>query len=103
LSTYSKFYFRPGKGEQIETVIKLAQDERSAIYGRVLDEKGRPVSDALILLFSVHDDDQLQLISRFCTDEDGHFIFGPLESEILYLIKIFMGSIKLRELEIKTE
>ncbi|HHU22127.1 MAG TPA: hypothetical protein GXZ52_01715 [Clostridiales bacterium] len=103
MSTYSKIYFRPAKGEQIETVIKLAQDERCAICGRVLDEKGKPVADALILLFRVQDGDKLQLISRFCTDEDGYFVFGPLDGEVLYLIKIFKGDIKLRELEIKTE
>ena len=33
----------------------------------------------------------------------GHFIFGPLESETLYLVKVYKDSIKLRELEIKTE
>jgi len=102
MSTYFKFYFCPSKGEQIETEIMLAQDERSAIYGRVIDETGRPVADALMLLFKVYDGDRLQLISMFCTDEDGHFIFGPLESETLYLVKVYKDSIKLRELEIKT-
>ena len=103
MSTYSKFYFHPGKGEQVNTSITPEPDERSAICGKVLDGKGRPVENALVLLFRAGEDRVSDLISRFCTDEDGHFIFGPLESEILYLIKVFKNDVKLRELEIRAE
>ena len=34
---------------------------------------------------------------------DGQFLFGPLEPEQLYLVKIFHNNTKLRELEVSTE
>lgn len=103
LSTYGKFYFRPLPGEQVTTELRAREDERAAICGRVLDEDGAPVEDAVVLLFLPEPEDALTLISRFVTDEDGHFIFGPLRGGTLYLIKVFRNDVKLRELEIRTE
>ena len=100
MSTYSKFYFRPGKGEQINTVITPLPEESSAVCGRVVDSRGAPVTGALVLLFKSLDPSSPELIARFCTDEDGHFFFGPIEGEVLYIIKVFKNNIKLRELEV---
>lgn len=100
MSTYSKFYFRPGRGEQVNTVITPLPEERSAVCGRVVDTRGLPVSDALVLLFRNKEGAAPELISRFLTDEDGQFFFGPLEPEMLYIIKVFKNNIKIRELEI---
>jgi hypothetical protein len=99
----SKFYFRPAKGEQISTVITPENDDKSAICGRVVDAKGRPVENALVLLFLANEASEPNFMSRFCTDDDGHFIFGPLECDTLYLIKVYKNNIKLRELEIMTD
>jgi len=102
MSTYSRFYFRPARGEQTEVTLSPAADERAAILGRVIDAKGAAVDGALVLLFSTGEDEPPALIARSCTDEDGHFIFGPIEPERLYLIKVFKNEVKLRELEIST-
>lgn len=103
MSNYGKFYFRPLPGEQVQTDFTPAQETRAAICGRVLDPAGAPVEDAVVLLFQPGEKDCLTLISRFVTDGDGHFIFGPLEGGTLYLIKVFRDDVKLRELEIRTE
>lgn len=103
MSTYGKFYFRPLPGEQVSTEIVPREESRAAICGRVLDGEGGPLSDAVVLLFLPGEGESMTLISRFVTDEDGHFIFGPLEGGTLYLIKVFKDDTKLRELEIRTE
>lgn len=104
MGTYSKFYFRPAKGEQISTEITPEAEERSAICGRVADPKGRAVENAIVLLFRAGDGSEPPaLLSRFCTDDDGHFIFGPIEGGVLYLIKVYKDNLKIRELEIRTE
>ena len=108
MATYAKFYFRPGKGEQVNTTVTPEADGRSAICGKVLDQKGRPVPDALALLFRApegHDSQGETPVpeGRCCTDEDGHFLFGPLQSEALYIIKIYKDDGKIRELEVRAE
>ena len=103
MATYAKFYFRPGKGEQINATVSAEPDGRSAICGRVLDQKGRPIQDALALLFRSVEGDAPALEGRFCTDEDGLFLFGPLQSEVLYIIKIYKNDTKIRELEVVAE
>lgn len=103
MSTYSKFYLLPGKGEQITTVVTTEPEEHSAIFGRVVDKKGNPIEDALVLLLSAPEATPAVLAARFVTDEDGHFMFGPVESGTLYQIKVFKNDIKVRELEIVAE
>lgn len=103
MSTYGKFYFRPLAGEQICTELIPREDAHTAICGKVLSPEGKPVEDAVVLLFLPGERDEVTLISRFVTDEDGHFIFGPLKGGTLYLIKVFRDDVKLRELEIRTE
>ena len=102
LSTYGKFYFRPMPGEQVSTELTPLEEDHAAICGRVLDRGGGPVPGAVVLLFLPGPDDSMSLVSRFITDEDGHFVFGPLCGNTLYLIKVFKDEIKLRELEVFT-
>ena len=103
MSSYAKFFFRPARGEQIQTTIKPEPDDRAAISGRVIDGRDRAVTDAIVLLYRVTDGEPPELLTRFCTDEDGHFIFGPLEGGRLYLIKVYKDGSQLRELELRAE
>lgn len=103
MSTYGRFFFRPQTGEQITTDITPEEEQHASICGRVLTPDGVPVENAVVLLFLPGEGDSLTLVSRFITDEDGHFIFGPLEGGTLYLMKVFHDDVKLRELEIRTE
>jgi protocatechuate 3,4-dioxygenase beta subunit len=98
MSASSKFYFRPAQGEQIETVIHMEPDQRSAISGIVRDRSDQPVEGALVLLFQAEREGILY--GRQFTDDEGRFFFGPIESEVLYLIRIYKNQIKIRELEI---
>lgn len=103
MSTYKKFYFRTAGGEQINTTLAPLPDDRGAICGKVIDERSRPVEEALVLLLLSPPEGEPELMSRAYTDDDGHFLFGPLESDKLYLIKVFKNDVKLRELEIKVD
>jgi len=102
MTGYAKFYFKPSAGELIETIVHTEFDKRTAICGTVLDKEDNPVEDALVLLFRLTEEGE-ELVYRIFTDKAGYFIFGPLESDVLYLIKIYKNSVKLRELEIRTD
>jgi len=100
----STFFFRAGTGEWIETEATLSPDPRSALFGRVVDAEKTPLAGALVMLFETggHVDD-LHLSACQYTDENGHFLFGPLESGKLFVVKVYKNAVKLRQLEIIAE
>ncbi len=98
LSSVAKFYFKPAEGEHIETTVKVEEEKAAAICGAVKDRSDMPIEGALVLLFK--SGQEKKLLDRQFTDEEGQFSFGPLEGNVLYLIKVYKNSVKIRELEI---
>lgn len=101
MSSTAKFYFKPAEGEHIETTVKIDQEKAAAVCGTVVDKAGAAVEGALVLLFRSGQDKKL--IDRQFTDDEGQFSFGPIEGNVLYLIKVYKNSVKVRELEIFAE
>ena len=101
MSAFTKFYFRPGENERISTSVLLESDVRSSIHGIVRESNGRPIADALVLLFTTGADSaDLSLQGESITDETGFFVFGPLTAGQLYVIKVYKNATQIRELEI---
>lgn len=98
MSAFAKFYFRPQKGEKIHTVVVPKEEESSGIFGKVIDESGVAVTDALVALFEA--EGKGELIASAFSDEEGEFSFGPLESGKLYFVRVTVNSLMIRELEI---
>ncbi len=98
MSSVAKFYFKPSEGEHVETTVNIENEKAAAVCGTVRDKEGATVAGALVLLF--RSGEGKKLIDRQFTDDEGQFSFGPIEGNILYLIKVYKNSIKLRELEI---
>lgn len=101
LSSVAKFYIKPAEGEHIETTVKIEQEKAAAVCGTVRDRAGLCVEGALVLLF--RSGQEKKLIDRQFTDDEGQFSFGPIEGNVLYLIKVYKNSVKIRELEIVAE
>ena len=101
MSISGTFYFRPAEGELVTADYTPAAQEESILCGRLSDGEGRPIPDAAALLFL----DELEvptLVARTVTDKEGQFIFGPLESGHLYLVKVFKNDLRDRRLELRT-
>lgn len=101
MSLSGTFYFRPAEGELISADYTPAAQEESILCGRLTDGDGQPIPDAAVLLFI----DELEvptLVGRTVTDREGQFIFGPLESRHLYLVKVFKNDLQDRSLELRT-
>ncbi len=98
----SKYTFIPKENEQIDAVIKIAEEPRSVIHGVVKDEKGRLVRDAVVKLFKSKDHGDhciLTPITHAFTDECGQFIFGPLIPGVKYVIKVWVNDVKICRVE----
>jgi len=97
----STFYCKPAKGERIETRLQITPDLSAAIHGVVLDPEGGPVAAAFVLLFRVEEEATPLLLAQSATDRDGHFVFGGLEGDTLYRIKVFQQNWSVRTLELR--
>ena len=87
----------------MQTTLRPEPAGAAAICGRVLGSGGRPLPGAMALLQRSREEGAPETLASCVTDEDGQFLFGPLEPEQLYLVKIFHNSTKLRELEVSAE
>lgn len=96
MGRFAKFYFKPRRGERVHTEVETAQDDSCGLYGTVTRE-GKAVPDAAVLLFDAEDG---ALLASCLTDGDGAFAFASLEAERLYLAKVYVDGVKIRELEI---
>lgn len=85
----------PRENEQIDAVIKIGRENRSVLYGTVIDECGRAVVDAVVKLLKVCDKEIIPLTHTF-TDCYGQFLLGPLCPNEKYMLKIYKDNIRVR-------
>ena len=101
MSAYANFYIKPAEYEQIETVIHLSQDNRPSITGTVLSDENTVCADALVTLYTTDEKQNEFLLSSSYTDQEGKFIFGPLDPETRYHIRIYKNNLQKRIIEQK--
>ncbi len=83
------------EGEQIDLNIKMTKEKRSLIHGVVVDESKKPIEDASVLLFKNMPCDPCDLkpITHTFTDDCGQFVFGPLDPDEEYTIKVWVNGV----------
>lgn len=89
----------PKENEQIDAVIKISKERRSAIYGTIIDEDGQPVSDAVVKLLQVCTErcgKGIVPLTHTFTDQFGQFLLGPLCPNQKYMLKIYKDNICIR-------
>jgi hypothetical protein len=91
-----KFSIIPCENEQIDAAIKVCKENRSVLYGVVLDECNEPVEDAVVKLLEKNEEGSLESIYHTFTDEDGEFLFGPLNPGSEYVVKVWIKHEKSR-------
>lgn len=102
----ASFNFTPCENEQIEAIIKVPKEPRSVIHGIVKDYHNRVVKDAVVKLFKIENTCNpcnVEPITHTFTDECGQFLFGPLDPNCKYVIKVWINHVKIRELVIKPD
>ena len=95
-----RFAFTPGQNERIEAVVTVPKELRSIVHGTVFDLDGQHIPDAVVRLF-VCSEDKLESVADTFTDSEGEFVFGPVETEKNYVVKVYVNGVTLREITIK--
>ena len=84
----------PKENEQIDAVIRISKEKRSVLYGRVVDECGRPVADAVIKLLKIDQKNgRIEPLTHTFTDRYGQFLLGPLCPCQKYIIKVYKDNV----------
>lgn len=91
-----KVDIKPTKNQSVET-IRLSSEVKSIIYAIVKNENNEPVENAVVMLFEAEKKELLKPISHTFTDEAGCFLFGPLDTEKNYVLKIWANDVKCEE------
>ncbi|MCT4605590.1 MAG: carboxypeptidase regulatory-like domain-containing protein [Marinisporobacter sp.] len=100
------FDFVPDENEQIDAIVKVPKEPRSAIHGVVKDCSNKVVKDAVVKLFKMPDPKKpccLEPLTHTFTDDCGQFIFGPLCPHVKYVVKVWINHVKIRELIISPD
>lgn len=87
--------------QQINAIARIEREDRSAILGTVLDECGRPVMDAVVILLKITPNCPVpEPITHTFTDRFGQFCFGPLCPDTTYMLKIFKDDVNVENLSL---
>ena len=96
---HTSFYIRPAQQEQIETTAVLRTTESPVLLGTVVSEKGKPITNALAVLYASGGTQPDRTAGIAFSDEMGRFAFGPLEAGVLYQVCIYADTSLHRVLE----
>jgi len=81
----------------LEAEFKLSSMNYKVIIGTAVDEFNNPIDSAVVEIFQkIEDKDNINLkfIGSVLSDVTGKFIFGPVQSNITVIIKIFKSNTK---------
>lgn len=88
--------FKVGANEQIDAIAKLPKENRSVIFGTILDDYNCPIVDAVVKLLEVVDGASYPVpITHTFTDEHGQFLLGPLCPNKTYMLKVFSDNVNI--------
>lgn len=93
--------FSTGCNQQINAVAKIENEDRCAILGTVVNNGGRAIADAVVVLLKVNDRCSIPTpITHTFTDRYGQFVFGPLCPNSTYMLKIYKDDINVENINL---
>lgn len=83
---------------------KIGEDSRDIIDGIIVDSDNNPIENAIVKLYIINSEtNNLDSISYSFTDEYGEFVFGPVDANNNYLIKVWYDINEDSPIQIKAE
>jgi len=95
-----KFVFNPKQDENIEAFIETPNREKSIIHGTVLEKDESPICSAVVRI-SEKDEESEKHLAYIITDDEGEFVYGPIETKSNIIIKVWVEKAKVKEVIIK--
>ena len=93
--------FSTGCNQQINAVAKIENEDRCAVLGTVVNNGGRAIADAVVVLLKVNDRCSIPTpITHTFTDRYGQFVFGPLCPNSTYMLKIYTDDINVENINL---
>ena len=93
--------FSTGCNQQINAVAKIENEDRCAVLGTVVNNGGRAIADAVVVLLKVNDRCSIPTpITHTFTDRYGQFVFGPLCPNSTYMLKIYKDDITVENINL---
>ena len=93
--------FSTGCNQQINAVAKIENEDRCAVLGTVVNNGGRAIADAVVVLLKVNDRCSIPTpITHTFTDRYGQFAFGPLCPNSTYMLKIYKDDINVENINL---
>ena len=93
--------FSTGCNQQINAVAKIENEDRCAVLGTVVNNGGRAIADAVVVLLKVNDRCSIPTpITHTFTDRYGQFAFGPLSPNSTYMLKIYKDDINVENINL---
>ena len=93
--------FSTGCNQQINAIAKIENEDRCAVLGTVVNNGGRAIADAVVVLLKVNDRCSIPTpITHTFTDRYGQFAFGPLCPNSTYMLKIYKDDINVENINL---
>lgn len=85
-----QFRIEPDIDKDCERKFIVHDDNRDIIDGTILDSNNNAVADAVVKLYIIDKETNgLEAVSYTFTDEYGEFVFGPVNTDNNFLIKVW--------------
>jgi hypothetical protein len=94
-----KFIFNPKDNENAEAFLESPNSRKSIIHGIVKEKNHEPIKSAVVRI-SEESEDKENHLAYIITDEEGEFVYGPIDDESRIIIKVWVEKAKVREVVI---
>jgi hypothetical protein len=94
-----KFVFDNSDNENIEPVSVHDDSKNSIIYGIVENVNKHPIKNAVVRVSALKDSDE-QHLAFVVTDDDGEFVYGPVDDHESIVVKVWVEKVKVKKLTI---
>jgi len=94
-----KFIFNPKENENIDAYLENPNENECIIHGLIQDKDKSPIKSAVVRLSEKTETVENHL-AYIITDDDGEFVYGPIDEKKKFIIKVWIEKAIVRDVVI---